>query len=152
LDPFATQAELGASLGNGLTAAGTNQLLNRLQKAWAKDDTSSRLLHKLDEIVDDRIQELGQVATPAELGEEILQHIPAGGAKDKQAQRIALGLLRTVIDRRRILLLADTEHQPLEIRRRDKHVIAVARDVRFLDLAETLSAEAEALVRRNAEE
>src|SRR5699024_8752301 len=50
LDPFATQAELGASLGNGLTAAGTNQLLNRLQKAWAKDDTSSRLLHKLDEI------------------------------------------------------------------------------------------------------
>lgn len=152
LDPFATQAELGASLGNGLTAAGTHQLLNRLQKAWAQDVETLHLLHKLDEIVDDRIQELGQVATPAELAEEILQHIPAEGTKQKQALRIALGLLRTVIDRRRILLLADTEHEPLEIRRRDKHVIAVARDVRFLDLAETLSAEAEALVRRNAEE
>lgn len=152
LDPFATQAELGASLGNGLTAAGTNQLLNRLQKAWVQDDESLRLLRKLDTIVDDRIEELGQVATPAELAEEILQHIPAGGANEKHLRRIALGLLRTVIDRRRILLLGDTEHEPLEIRRRGKHVIAVARDVRFLDLAETLSAEAEALVQRNAEE
>ncbi|MEX5296113.1 BREX system serine/threonine kinase PglW [Kocuria sp. CPCC 205268] len=152
LDAFATQAELGGSMAKPITSAGTSLLLDRLQDTWAKHDDSLRLLRALERVVDARLDELGQVATPEELADAIRAASSVGSEKPAEARRLAHGLLRIVVDRRRAQLRGEQDAQPLEIRRREKRVLAIARDTRLLDRADSLGAEADALVRRLAAE
>lgn len=148
LDAFATQAELGASLSKTITPAGTNVLLNRLHDTWAGQDDSLQLLRALERVVDARLDELGRVATPDELADAIRTASTPGAERPAEARRLTRGLLRLVVDRRRALLRGEQDAELLEVRRRDKRVLAIARDTRLLDLADALGAEADALVRR----
>ena len=150
LDAFATQAELGASLGKAITPAGTNLLLNRLHDTWAGQDDALPLLRALERVVDARLDELGRVATPEELADAIRAASTAGAERPAEVRRLTRGLLRLVVDRRRALLRGEQDAELLEVRRRDKRVLAIARDTRLLDLADALGAEADALVRRRA--
>lgn len=152
LDAFATQAELGTSLSRAITPAGTNQLLNRLHDSWAGQDDTLSLLRTLERVVDARLDELGQVATPDELAGAIRAASTAGAERPAEARRLARGLLRIVVDRRRALLRGEQDAQLLEVRRREKRILAVARDTRLLDLADSLGADADTLVCRLAGE
>lgn len=150
LDAFAAQAELGASVSKAVTPGRVSQILEEVHSSWAERDGSLRILRALEHVVDARLDELGQVATPDELAEAILTASTAGTERPAEARRLAHGLLRTVVDRRRALLRGEQDAELLEVRRRDKRVLAIARDTRLLDLADALGAEADALVRRRA--
>lgn len=150
LDAFATQAELGASVSKAVTPGRVSQLLEEVHSSWAERDDSLRLLRALERVVDARLDELGQVATPEELAEAIRAASTAGTERPAEARRLAHGLLRTVVDRRRALLRGEHDVELLEVRRRDKRVLTIARDTRLLDLADSLGVEVDALVRRQA--
>lgn len=148
LDAFATQAELGASLNKAITPGGTNLLINRMHDTWAGQEDALQLLRTLERVVDGRLDDLGRVATPHELAEAIHTASSSGAERPAEARRLAHGLLRVVVDRRRALLRGEHDAEPLEIRRRDKRVLTIARGARLLDLADTLGQEADSLVTR----
>lgn len=150
LDAFATQAQLGAHLTTPVGAARITQLLSALQDGWADHSGTLALLIKLDQLVHDRLDELGCVATVDELTQTLLAAMTPRGLSTREAEReehrLVLGLLRVVLDRQRALLRADAEVEPLHTRRREGRMSLIATDPALLETAEALGREADRLV------
>lgn len=146
LDAFATQAQLGANLPNTVTAAGANQLVGKLQTAWAADTEVLGYLSHLSTVVNERLVDLGGVATIAELTDAVLAETATESQRTERSARMAQGLLRIVVDRQRALKRADAGGEPLELRRRDGRAVLIARETMLLDFAERLGREADILI------
>ncbi|MET3708869.1 serine/threonine protein kinase [Arthrobacter sp. UYEF6] len=146
VDAFATQAQLGAHLPNPVTAAGANQLVGKLQTAWAEDQPVLGFLRHLSTVVNQRLNALGGAATIDELAMEVLAQTTVESERTGENERIARGLLRIVVDRQRALKRADSNDEPLELRRRDGNAMLLARETPLLDAAERLGREADSLL------
>lgn len=149
---FSSQAALGSTLAKIMSTAAVNQLLQTFHEQWVADDAARGVLQALDRVVDEAMGDLGGVATPEELAGRIAEAFTAdarpSGFRERQArERLALGLLRVVTDRRRYLLRAESADPPLEIRRHDERVVAVGRTGGLLDAADALARAAEQAVR-----
>lgn len=146
LEPFATQGQLGAHLPTSITAAGTNQLLKKLQASWAANDRVLGILRDLETLVHARLKDLGGVATVTELSDALLAKTTIEGNRTESDRRIAAGLLRIVADRHRALKRAEADEYQLEQRRREGRVMLLASSAALLDVAELLGHEADALL------
>ncbi|MFT4164428.1 MAG: BREX system serine/threonine kinase PglW [Microlunatus sp.] len=146
-DAFATQAQLGAQLSDPVTAARVTQIVGELQDLWAADETTLALLSRLGVEVDDRLAVLGGVATVTELASHLLSSMVTDAETEPSDQdRIAAGVVRIVVDRRRALARADDQTSEYAIRRRNPLPVMIARDTALLDLADELGAEADRLL------
>jgi len=143
IDPLATQRELAEALEAPVTPARAGQVLTELQTAWAKRAGVRALLDQLVGAVDARLSELGGVASPGELADAIAGSLHGDAASDP---RLAMGLLRCALERRRALRGADEDLDPVALRRRDGSVTFIATSTELLDLAEALGVEADRLV------
>lgn len=143
LDAFATQAELAAHLPVPVTPARAGQLLATLQETWAADDDARALLDRLAGAVGTRLTELGTIASPAELARAVLQALSPA---DEPHERLARGLLRLALDRRRALHRADGSAAPMWTRRRGGGVVLLSEDQSLFDLAQSLGNVADELV------
>jgi len=148
LDAFATNAQLGANLPDPVTGARVSTLLATLQEAWATDPKAQSLLDHLVGAVAQRLTDLGDVATIAELTEAVHGALAGLRAADRD-DRLAEGLLRLAVDRVRALDRAEAADQPITWRRRGSIVVALAHDAALLDIAEALGREADQLVGRS---
>ncbi|MGI8947006.1 MAG: BREX system serine/threonine kinase PglW, partial [Ornithinimicrobium sp.] len=123
LDAFATQAQLGAHLITPVGAARATQLLSALQDGWADHHRTLNLLILLEHVVQERLNEVGCVATVDELTHTLLTAMTPRSLPTREAEReehrLVLGLLRAVLDRQRALVRADAEVEPLHTRRRE---------------------------------
>lgn len=150
LEAFATHAQLGAHLSAPVGAARVTQIINALQTSWAGNDESITLIARLDETVGQRLTELGEVATVEELAATLLATMTPTGHASSTAERdeirLAMGLLRVVLDRRRAQLRADVEVPALHTRRREGRMSLVTTVPDLLDVAESLGREADRLV------
>jgi serine/threonine protein kinase len=143
LDAFATHAQLGANLDPPVTSNGATQLLKRLQELWAADDAARALLDRLADAVSARLTELGSVATVDELTRTVLDALAPEKHPD---ERLARGLLRFTLERRRAMSKADGSREPVWVRRREGVVRLLAAEQSLFDVAESLAAEADRLV------
>jgi serine/threonine protein kinase len=143
LDAFATHAQLAANLDEPVTQARVSQLVGKLQELWAADDDARALLDRLADAVTARLTELGTVATVAELTATVLATLTPELTPD---QRLAQGLLRFALERRRAMNRADGSQLPVWPRRRDGVVTLFAEDQALFDVAESLAAEADRIV------
>lgn len=146
LDAFATQAQLAAALSTPVTPGRANQILDDLHKRWAASTDARNILGNLAEIVDKRLNALGDVAGVNELVAAIRRECDAGEVRDDIARRLAEGFLRILLDRRRAQIRAGEELGAVELRRRDGSPLVIAREPALLDLAEALGREADAIL------
>ncbi|BAK35877.1 hypothetical protein MLP_28630 [Microlunatus phosphovorus NM-1] len=147
-DAFATQAQLGALLPEPVTAARVTQVVAELHDLWAADETTLTLLTRLGAEVDARLDVLGGVATADELTRHLLALMVTDPANEpSDSERIAAGVLRIAVDRRRALSRADERTVEYVVRRRDPSPLLVAREASLLDLAGQLGEEADRLLR-----
>lgn len=147
LDAFATHAQLAAHLPDPVTATRVGTLLSDLQEAWAAGPQALTLLDQLAAAVSQRLTDLGDVATVAELAVSVHDALaPTLGAP--RDDRLARGLLRLTVERLRALDRADAAERAITWRRRGSTVIALAHDPALLDLAESLGRDADQLVGR----
>ena len=146
LDPFATQAEIGAALG--LTRGRVAQLVPELQDRWASDDGTRGLLDAVAGLARDTVARLGGVATVGELADGVLAHLPPC-EDEARGGRLAAGLVRVALERVDALARAeglDATAPPLAQRRRGGRVALIATDPLLLDAAEAVARRADALV------
>ncbi|MDQ1305164.1 MAG: hypothetical protein QG671_994, partial [Actinomycetota bacterium] len=143
LDSFATHAQLAANLDNPVSPARGSQLLGKLQELWAADDDARALLDHLTDAVSERLTELGTVATVSELTASVLTALAPENHPD---ERLARGLLRFALERRKAMNRADGSRQPVWPRRRDGVVTLLAEEQSLFDVAEALGAEADRIV------
>nr|NLI49791.1 BREX system serine/threonine kinase PglW [Propionibacterium sp.] len=151
LDANATQAQLAAGLRPAVTRGRVSQLLATLQDRWAADEASKTLLDTLADAADQRLTELGGVATFDELADHLLMlMVSAPEAADPQQTRLAQGLLRCAVERKAALERAESvsgdEDGGWFLRRRDGRPVLVATRADLLDVAEALGRRADALV------
>ncbi|MDT0212472.1 BREX system serine/threonine kinase PglW [Rothia sp. ARF10] len=147
LDAFATQSQLAANLPDRVTAARVSTLVGTLQEAWAAERESRDLLEQLAQSVNQRLVDLGGVATVTELTDAIHETL-APAARDSRDERLLQGLLRLAVDRLRALDRAEAATQGIAWRRRGSTVVALAHDPSLLDVAESLGRDADQLVAR----
>jgi hypothetical protein len=144
LDAFATHAQLGANLDEPVQQSRITTLLGTLQERWAGDQEARALLDRLAEAVSARLTELGSVATVAELTRTVVEALRPETHPD---QRLARGLLRFALERRKAMSRADgVQPPPVWLRRRAGVVTLLAEDQALCDVAESLAAEADGLV------
>ncbi|QLQ39641.1 BREX system serine/threonine kinase PglW [Micromonospora robiginosa] len=143
LDAFATHAQLGANLDEPVQQSRITTLLGALQERWAGDHDARALLDRLAEAVSARLTELGSVATVAELTRTVTEALAPEAHPD---ERLARGLLRFALERRKAMNKADGSQQPVWVRRRAGVVTLLAEDQALCDVAESLAAEADRLV------
>lgn len=143
LDAFATHAQLGAHLNEPVLQARVTQLFGTLQELWAADDDARALLDRLADAVTARLSELGTVATVAELTAPVLEALTPQSSPD---ERLARGLLRFALERRRAMNKADGSRPPVWVRRRGGIVTLFAEDQALFDVAESLAAQADRIV------
>jgi hypothetical protein len=143
LEAFATHADLGAALGPPVTTGRATQLLGKVQELWAADDDARALLDRLADAVTVRLNELGTVATVAELTATVLETL---APQEHPDERLARGLLRFALERRRAMNRADGSQRPVWVRRRGGVVTLLAQDQGLFDVAESLGAEADRIV------
>jgi serine/threonine protein kinase len=143
LDAFATHAQLGANLDEPVTTGRATQLFGKLQELWAADDDARALLDRLADAVTARLTELGTVATVGELTATVMAALAAQPHPD---ERLARGLLRFALERRKAMNRADGSQQPVWLRRRDRIVTLLAEDQALFDVVEALAAEADRIV------
>jgi len=148
LDAFATNAQLAAHLPDPVTAARASTLLAALQEAWAAEPKALTLLDQLAAAVNQRLTDLGDVATVAELV-SVIHDALAATLVGERDDRLARGLLRLAVERLRALDRADAAEQVISWRRRGSTVIALAHDPMLLDLAEALGRDVDQLVGRS---
>ena len=151
LEANATQAEVAASLRPVVTRGRVSQLLATLQDRWAAHPASLALLSQLTETVDQRLRELGGVATFDELAGHLLSlMVTRPEAADPGELRRAEGLLRCAIDRAAAKERAEGNDDAAEagwlLRRREGRPLLVAQRAELLDVAEALGRRADALV------
>ncbi|MEU8284183.1 BREX system serine/threonine kinase PglW [Micromonospora sp. NPDC048905] len=143
LDAFATHAQLGANLDEPVQQSRITTLLGNLQERWAGDHDARALLDRLAEAVSIRLTELGSVATVAELTRTVVETLRPGAHPD---ERLARGLLRFALERRKAMNKADGSQPPVWVRRRGRVVTLLAEDQALCDVAESLATEADQLV------
>ncbi|MFI0791571.1 BREX system serine/threonine kinase PglW [Micromonospora rubida] len=143
LDAFATHAQLGANLDEPVQQSRITTLLGTLQERWAGDRDARALLDRLAEAVSVRLTELGSVATVAELTRTVVEKLRPGTHPD---ERLARGLLRFALERRKAMNKADGSQPPVWVRRRGGVVTLLAEDQALFDVAESLATEADQLV------
>ncbi|MGW3855742.1 BREX system serine/threonine kinase PglW [Micromonospora arida] len=143
LDAFATHAQLGANLDEPVQQSRITTLLGTLQERWAGDRDARALLDRLAEAVSARLTELGSVATVAELTRTVVEKLRPGTHPD---ERLARGLLRFALERRKAMNKADGSQPPVWVRRRGGVVTLLAEDQALFDVAESLATEADQLV------
>ena len=143
LDAFATHAQLAANLAEPVQHTRASQLLGKLQELWAADDDARALLDRLADAVSARLGELGAVATVAELTRAVLDAL---ASEDPPDERLARGLLRFALERRKAMNRADGSQPPVWVRRRGGVVSLLAEDQALFDVAESLAAEADRTV------
>lgn len=143
LDAFATHAQLAAHLEGGATPSRAGDLLATVQEVWAGDERSRALLDRLEREVSQRLVDLGTVATPAELADAVAASLGSSAGAD---ERVARGLLRLALDRRRALSRAGRELEPAWVRRRAGRVVLVADTQDLFDVVEPLGTMADELV------
>jgi hypothetical protein len=150
LDAFASQAQLAANLPDPVTPARGGQLLADLQEKWAADERTRSVLDTLADAVGRRLTELGTVATPAELAAAVSATLTAS---DDQDERLARGLLRFALERRRALHKADGSAESFWLRRRKStgRVILLGEGQALFDPAESLGVLADRLVEEAGE-
>ncbi|RLQ04570.1 BREX system serine/threonine kinase PglW [Micromonospora sp. BL1] len=143
LDAFATHAQLGANLDEPVQQSRITTLLGTLQERWAGDHDARALLDRLAEAVSARLTELGSVATVAELTRTVTEALAPEAHPD---ERLARGLLRFALERRKAMNKADGSQPPVWVRRRAGVVTLLAEDQALCDVAESLASEADRLV------
>ncbi|MFK3981379.1 BREX system serine/threonine kinase PglW [Micromonospora sp. NPDC050397] len=143
IDAFATHAQLGANLDEPVQQSRITTLLGTLQERWAGDHDARALLDRLAESVSARLTELGSVATVAELTRTVIETLRPGTHPD---ERLARGLLRFALERRKAMNKADGSQPPVWVRRRAGVVTLLAEEQTLCDVAESLAAEADRLV------
>ncbi|WBB47303.1 BREX system serine/threonine kinase PglW [Verrucosispora sp. WMMA2044] len=143
LDAFATHAQLGANLDEPVQQSRVTTLLGTLQERWAGDHDARALLDRLAEAVSARLTELGSVATIAELTRTVAETLAPAAHPD---ERLARGLLRFALERRKAMNKADGSQPPVWVRRRAGVVTLLAEDQALCDVAESLASEADRLV------
>jgi serine/threonine protein kinase len=143
LDAFATHAHLGANLDEPVQQSRITTLLGTLQERWAGDQDARALLDRLAEAVSARLTELGSVATVAELTRTVAETLRPETHPD---ERLARGLLRFALERRKAMNKAGGSQPPIWIRRRAGVVTLLAEEQTLCDVAESLAAEADRLV------
>ncbi|MER5337842.1 BREX system serine/threonine kinase PglW [Micromonospora sp. NPDC002717] len=143
LDAFATHAQLGANLDEPVQQSRITTLLGTLQERWAGDHDARALLDRLAEAVSARLTELGSVATIAELTRTVAETLAPEAHPD---ERLARGLLRFALERRKAMNKADGSQPPVWVRRRAGVVTLLAEDQALCDVAESLAVEADRLV------
>jgi serine/threonine protein kinase len=147
LEAFATHADLGAALDPPVTTGRATQLLGKVQELWAADDDARALLDRLADAVTVRLNELGTVATVAELTATVLETLaPQEHPDEHPDERLARGLLRFALERRRAMNRADGSQRPVWVRRRGGVVTLLAQEQALFDVAESLGAEADRIV------
>ena len=144
----ATQSELAASLKPPVTRGRISQLLATLQDRWAADDEALDLLDRLIGVTNERLVELGGVATFDELADHLLTLMtPRRGVAGADELRTVEGLLRCALDRKAAIERAgDDALPPWSLRRREGRPVLVAVNPTLLDVAEALGHRADALV------
>jgi serine/threonine protein kinase len=149
-DPNATQAELAAALAPPLTRGRVSQLFATLQDRWAADPAALTLLSQLTDAVDQRLADLGGVATFDELATHLLSLMLAGPSADEATKlRLAQGLLRWTLEREAARERAegcDDGEAGWLLRRREGQPLLVAVRHDLLDVAEALGRRADSLV------
>lgn len=151
VDPNATQAELAAALTPPVTRGRVSQLLGALQERWASDAAALSLLTQLTETVQQRLTELGGVATFDELAHHLMTLMVADPSTDEATYlRLAEGLLRCTMERETARERAEgpdsEEGAGWLFRRREGRPLLVAVRDDLLDLAEALARRADALI------
>ena len=146
LEPFSSNAQIGAHLSEPVTPGRISQIMGSLQSAWAKDEQALGLLTTLADAVTGELERLGGVASPRELTAVIVTTLSTSSGSTSE-QRLLEGILRIVLDRLRALERADAGTISISTRRRaDGHVVLVATDPLLLDVAETLGLAADSLL------
>jgi serine/threonine protein kinase len=143
LDAFATHGQLGANLDEPVQTSRVTTLLGTLQERWAANPDTRALLDRLADAVSVRLTELGSVATVAELAGTVIEALSPETDLD---ERLARGLLRFALERRKAMNKADGSQPPVWLRRRAGVVTLLAEDQALCDVAESLAAEADRLV------
>ncbi|MBQ1057674.1 BREX system serine/threonine kinase PglW [Micromonospora sp. C32] len=143
LDAFATHAQLGANLDEPVQQSRITTLLGTLQERWAGNHDARALLDRLAVAVSARLTELGSVATVAELTRTVTETLAPEAHPD---ERLARGLLRFALERRKAMNKADGSQPPVWVRRRAGVVTLLAEDQALCDVAESLASEADRLV------
>lgn len=152
VDPFATQAEIAASLSKPVTVARATQIIGYLQDDWVKKPEPKKLLEDLNAVVRQTVRSLGGVATVEELRAAVLSAMPGGRQGNADEGRRALGLLRVISDRQRRLQMADEEQVALVWRRRDRSMALVGEDYALLDAVEKLGESADRIVAQTTDQ
>lgn len=137
VDAFATQAVLGRGLSAPLSSASVmGRLKSLIVGLFDAAGPTGALLEPVTRLVDATVDELGGVAAVEELADAVAGPAPAGesAADAARRRRAAEGLLRLVVDRRRYVMGLE-DREPLETRRRENVVVAVARRTELLDVA-----------------
>lgn len=151
IDANATQPQLAASLRPPVSRGRVSQLLGTLQDRWAADEPARTLLDGMGGMVDQRLTELGGVATFDELAEHLLTRmVTIPESAEASETRLAQGLLRCTVDRWAALERAEDATGEDDggwfLRRREGRPVLVATRADFLDVAEALGRRADALV------
>ncbi|MBK8460808.1 MAG: protein kinase [Micropruina sp.] len=151
VDANATQQELAASFRPPVTRGRVSQLFATLQDRWADDGDAKTLLDGLADATDQRLTELGGVATFGELATHLLSLMVAvRESADAQDVPLAQGLLRWTIERRAAVARAESvagdEDAGWFLRRREGRPVLLATRADLLEVAEALGRRADALV------
>lgn len=145
VDAFSSQRALAASLPGGVSFSALSGALNKARAAWVADDSIQDLLLGFAAEVDRTLDEsLGRVATPAEFVVALEDCFSVPTSRDDaqvRADRRALaGLLRLMVDERRLRILDGEQLDRIELRRRGRsgEVLLIGRDAAHMDAAERL--------------
>ena len=144
LDPFASQAEIGAQ--QQVTPARIAQQIGALQDAWAVHARCRDLLDAVAATARQALIDLGGVVTVGELAGAVLAALPPADGDPAAATRAAAGLLRLALERAQALNRADAADEQLVPRRRGGRIVLLASDAALLDPAEALGRTADQLV------
>lgn len=128
LDGFALQSIIGAKMNRPAATPQVNQDLQHVLEDWSRQDATRDILDKLAQSVDNGLTRLGGVAALPELIAEIADGTLTGSQEHltRREWRIAEGLLRFVVDRRRYQVHGGSNAAMIDPRRRDDLVMALA--------------------------
>lgn len=142
VDPLAPQTDLAKALD--LSAQRIGQLLNDIQSSLGADKAALDLIMALERVLDERITDLGGVATVDEITATLTAAMPHEPPTTTTDRRIA-GLVRILVDRHRLLVTTDPE-SALVWRRHGGRFALAATDGALLDVAEAVGARAQQLM------
>jgi hypothetical protein len=148
LDAFIAPGELGPALQASRPRG--PQLIDEMQQVWADHAASRALLDAIGRVVVDGLDNLGGVASTAELTELVLAALPGPVDASGSNNRICAGLLRVALDRLAALKLAGAADQPLvPRRRRDGRLSTIAIRPDLTVAAEAVGRRADQLVEQS---